>query len=166
MAKTSNEPPSDYYSILGLGHRRHDPSLDPQAVKTAYHRALLAHHPDKSHTKPYKATGPTIDAIALAYQILSSPSLKEEYDRGLATSQTSGSTSGKVFHTGLDTVDLDDLSFSEKTEEWSRGCRCGDEGGFEVTEAELQRNAAEGELITGCRGCSLWLRVLFSVEET
>lgn len=166
MSREPEQPAEDYYAILGLEARRHDPSLDPQGVKTAYHRALLANHPDKSHAKPGRAIGQTIDAIALAYQILSSPSLKEEYDRGLATSQTSDSASGKVFHTGLDTVDLDDLSFSEETEKWSRGCRCGDEGGFEVTEAELERNSAEGELITGCRGCSLWLRVLFSVEET
>jgi diphthamide biosynthesis protein 4 len=71
----------------------------------------------------------------------------------------------KVFRTGLDTVDLDDLIFDEGKELWTRGCRCGDDAGFVVTEAELELNAEDGELIIGCRGCSLWLRVLFGVEE-
>jgi len=165
MARDTTQPHVDYYATLNLDSRRRDPSLTTSEVKAAYKRALLVHHPDKSHAKPTEKAGPTVDAIALAYQILSSPSLKKEYDRGLATSQSSGPRNEKVFHTGLDTVDLDDLWFSDETGKWSRGCRCGDEGGFEVTEAELERNAGDGEFITGCRGCSLWLRVLFSVEE-
>lgn len=37
--------------------------------------------------------------------------------------------------------------------------------GYVVTEDELEKNLEDRELIVGCRGCSLWLRVLFSVEE-
>lgn len=151
----------DYYTILNLASRKQDPSLSPAEVKSAYKKALLQHHPDKSTSvvKP----GFTVDSIALAYKILSSPSLKTEYDLGLQTLRSKDSD--KIFHTGLDTVDLDDLAFDESKEIWTRGCRCGDDSGFIVTEAELESNAEDGELITGCRGCSLWLRVLFGVEE-
>jgi diphthamide biosynthesis protein 4 len=157
---TTSPSPPDYYAILSLTTRKNDPTLSPSEVKTAYKRALLTHHPDKTKT----ATNPiTIDAIALSYQILSSPSLKSAYDLALLTSKPSDEE--KVFRTGLETVDLDDLSFDEGREVWSRGCRCGDEGGFVVTEGELEDGEEEGEVIVGCRGCSLWLRVLFGVEE-
>jgi diphthamide biosynthesis protein 4 len=160
---SSSEPTPDYYTILSLATRKHDPSLTPSEVKAAYKRALLQHHPDKNSTSSPK-TGFTIDSIALAYKILSSPALKSEYDLGLQTARPKDDD--KVFRTGLDTVDLDDLIFDEGKEVWTRGCRCGDDHGFVVMEAELELNAEDGELIIGCRGCSLWLRVLFGVEES
>jgi diphthamide biosynthesis protein 4 len=163
---SSSEPTPDYYTILSLATRKHDPSLSPSEVKAAYKRALLHHHPDKkkSTTSSPQQTGYTIDSIALAYKILSSPALKTEYDLGLQTARPKDDD--KVFRTGLDTVDLDDLMYDEGKEVWTRGCRCGDDHGFVVTEAELELNAEDGELIIGCRGCSLWLRVLFGVEES
>lgn len=151
----------DYYVILNLATRKLDPTLSPAEIKAAYKRALLQHHPDKSTSSP--KSGITVDSIALAYKILSSPALKTEYDLCLQTSRPRDDD--KVFRTGLDTVDLDDLNFNEGKEIWTRGCRCGDDSGFVVTEAELELNAEDGELIMGCRGCSLWLRVLFGVEE-
>lgn len=49
---------------------------------------------------------------------------------------------------------------------WTRACRCGAEQGFRIREAELE--AAEGrgerEVLVGCEGCSLWVRVGFDVE--
>jgi diphthamide biosynthesis protein 4 len=160
---SSDEATPDYYTILNLATRKLDPSLSPSEVKAAYKRALLQHHPDKTSTSAPKS-GFTIDSIALAYKILSSPALKTEYDLGLQTARPKDDD--KVFRTGLDTVDLDDLTYDEAKEIWTRGCRCGDDHGFVVTEAELELNAEDGELILGCRGCSLWLRVLFGVEES
>ena len=159
---SSDEVTPDYYTILNLATRKLDPSLSPSEVKAAYKRALLQHHPDKSTSIP--KSGFTIDSIALAYKILSSPALKTEYDLGLQTARPKDYD--KVFRTGLDTVDLDDLIYDEGKEIWTRGCRCGDDRGFVVTEGELEVNAEDGELIIGCRGCSLWLRVLFGVEES
>jgi diphthamide biosynthesis protein 4 len=158
----SSDDTPDYYTVLNLATRKLDPSLSPTEVKAAYKRALLQHHPDKVKSKS-PSSGITVDSIALAYKILSSPALKTEYDLGLQTSRPKDDD--KVFRTGLDTVDLDDLIFDEGKELWTRGCRCGDDAGFVVTEAELELNAEDGELIIGCRGCSLWLRVLFGVEE-
>lgn len=163
MANPIQDDTPDYYTILSLATRKHDPSLSPNEVKAAYKRALLQHHPDKSTAPKNVSSNITIDSIALAYKILSSPALKTEYDLALQSSRPM--EDDKVFRTGLDTVDLDDLNFDEGKEVWTRGCRCGDDGGFVVTEAELEGNAEDGELIIGCRGCSLWLRVLFGFEE-
>ena len=193
MSKPTTRKQPNYYTTLSLSARKHDPTLTPAEVKAAYKRALLQHHPDKKASTPPSSnpntkTNPiTIDTIALAYKILSSPSLKSEYDSHLQ--QASRSRNNKpnnlnsdsedeeesdiIFRTGLETVDLDDLEFVEESdsspdeegeETWTRACRCGDDGGFVVSEKELEANAEDGEVIVGCRGCSLWLRVLFGVE--
>jgi diphthamide biosynthesis protein 4 len=191
MSKPTTRKQPNYYTTLSLSARKYDPTLTPAEVKAAYKRALLQHHPDKKASTPPSSnpntkTNPiTIDTIALAYKILSSPSLKAEYDshlqqdsrsRNNKPNNNSGSDSDEeesdiIFRTGLETVDLDDLEFVEesdsKTDEeetWTRACRCGDDGGFVVSEKELEANAEDGEVIVGCRGCSLWLRVLFGVE--
>jgi diphthamide biosynthesis protein 4 len=209
---TTTKKQPNYYTTLSLSARKYDPTLTPAEVKAAYKRALLQHHPDKkaskststpppssnpnTNTKPSKNRTITIDTIALAYKILSSPSLKAEYDSHLQQASRSRNNrpnnsshnsypdsdydsdedeeeSDIIFRTGLETVDLDDLEFVEESdssadeegeETWTRACRCGDYGGFVVSEKELEANAEDGEVIVGCRGCSLWLRVLFGVE--
>ena len=153
---TSKKTPS-YYTTLSLSARRHDPTLTPAEVKAAYKRALLQHHPDKKSTSspPQSRNNITIDSIALAYKILSSPSLKAEYDSHLQQNsrlhnnkpnnnnanpdfEDEDEESDIIFRTGLETVDLDDLEFVEDSkadeETWTRSCRCGDDGGFVVSE--------------------------------
>ncbi|KAH7401828.1 diphthamide biosynthesis protein 4 [Phaeosphaeria sp. MPI-PUGE-AT-0046c] len=51
--------------------------------------------------------------------------------------------------------------------EWTRACRCGDEKGYVILEEELEdaENRGESEVLVGCGGCSLWVRVGFGVEE-
>ena len=169
------EGPPSYYELLGLEARQHETSLSVQEVKIAYRRALLRHHPDKRSLNPsahlkrvYVEQTTTVDDVALAYKVLSEPTLRAEYDRWLLSNgpnKDSNGINGRTKHTGLETVDLDDLDFDEESSTWSRGCRCGDEKGFIVSEAELEKNAEDGDLILGCKGCSLWLRVLFGVEE-
>lgn len=156
----------NYYEILDVQGKLDTSQLSPQELKAAYRSALLRHHPDKNDPINSKVSI-TVDDIALAFKTLSEPKLKAEYDRWLASNHAE-SVGGAVYrphHTGLETVDLDDLDFNLETGSWSRGCRCGDTSGFIVTEADLERNVEDGELIIGCKGCSLWLRVLFSVEE-
>lgn len=55
----------------------------------------------------------------------------------------------------------------EKQMEWTRGCRCGAEQGFRILEEELEdaERRGEKEVLVGCEGCSLWVRVGFDVEE-
>lgn len=51
--------------------------------------------------------------------------------------------------------------------EWARPCRCGAEKGFRILEEELEdaEGRGEKEVLVGCEGCSLWVRVGFDVEE-
>ncbi|PVH95012.1 hypothetical protein DM02DRAFT_660514 [Periconia macrospinosa] len=52
--------------------------------------------------------------------------------------------------------------------QWTTPChRCGADPGFVVREKELEDAEArgEGEVLVGCRGCSLWVRVEFGVVE-
>lgn len=164
------EQHNDHYATLGLSSRRYDTALTPQDIKQAYRVALLRYHPDKaseSHAKVGKQaeTAHSVDAITLAYKTLSDPALKAEYDRELRliAAKESKKQDG-VSYTGLDVVDLDDLQYDEAAGTWYRSCRCGQERGYIVTEEELEKDAKYGELITGCRGCSLWLKVLFEAE--
>ncbi|RAL16048.1 diphthamide biosynthesis protein 4, partial [Aspergillus homomorphus CBS 101889] len=188
---TTTSLPLDYYEILNLSFTT--TPLSKQELKTAYHRALLKHHPDKaaasasaptqdapscflaSHTDISAQTRPyTIDEITAAYKILSDPALRAEYDRSLrldrarAAGREKTGGNGVLFHTGLEVVDLEDLGCEEGEDGgdiWYRGCRCGDDRGFLLTEADLEREAENGEVVVGCRGCSLWMKVLFAVED-
>lgn len=160
-----------HYELLGLDSRAHENTLSAQELKQAYKRALLLHHPDKiagvSPTAKSSKTPVTVDDIALAYKTLSDPRLRSEYDRSIARggSDQRNTSADAVQRTGLETVDLDSLTFHDENETWSRSCRCGETTGFVVSEAELEKFVGEGELTVGCKGCSLWLRVLFSLEE-
>ncbi|TLD26929.1 hypothetical protein PspLS_04826 [Pyricularia sp. CBS 133598] len=116
----------------------------------------------------------TIDQISTASAVLSDRARRKEYDAALSLSRAvaggtgrHGDASGRQhpsdFQTGIETVDLDDLDADEERGLWSRGCRCGNERGFELSEDDLEAVADEGELMVGCQDCSLWLKVHFSV---
>ena len=62
-----------------------------------------------------------------------------------------------------------DVSGQEKGQEqmtWTRACRCGADKGFSILEEELEEAETRGEkeVLVGCVGCSLWVRVAFDVE--
>lgn len=180
--------------------------ITPQLLKQAYHRALLAHHPDKDNnsssssssnhtTKTPPPTRYTIDQITLAYKTLLDPRLRAEYDREIRLKNTLTSTTNdngdaddededdvfeteteRAFRTGLETIDLDDMKLETNTDSdvdsYTHPCRCGTDGGYVVTEQDLEEAAVsvlhgggEGEVVVPCRGCSLWIRVLFGIEE-
>lgn len=171
---------STHYEVLGLSNSACTHKfLTPQLIKAAYRRALLQYHPDKAQqilpnakadaSKP-KPSNPlfSIDQITKAYSVISIPILRAEYDRELALQpQRNGAlgSQGDVFRTGVEIVDLDDLDYDEKEGSWFRSCRCGDDRGFLFREVDLEEAANDGELNVGCKGCSLWLRVLFDVVE-
>ncbi|KAL4984286.1 CSL zinc finger-domain-containing protein [Aspergillus falconensis] len=190
MTRPSSAPTTtttrSFYEILNLPFP--STSLSKQQLKLAYHKALLKHHPDKAvHVAVAKENLPssnhhpaqtfpsqkiTIDAITTAYKILSDPIQRAEYDRVLrldrnrAVGAGGPSGNGTVFHTGLEVVDLEDLDCDEAGDEavWYRACRCGDERGFLLSEGDLERETDSGEIVVGCRGCSLYMKVLFAVQ--
>lgn len=161
-----------HYTTLNLPPP--SPSTPPptsEAIKLAYRLALLTHHPDKtaipkSPTIP-KANQPSIDAIKLAYAILSDPLTRAEYDRAILLAIKTEGTRQKSFHTGEEVVDLDDLAYDEGEGIWYRACRCGEDRGYVVTERQLEDEEAKGgrEVVVGCKGCSLWIRVGFGIVE-
>lgn len=163
-----------YYEVLGLPYSSSRLQFTTRDIKTAYRRALLQHHPDKldmdlpraNHLhSPTSIAKYTIDDISLAYKILSDPRARAEYDRELRVRQQGpqDQAADANAHTGLEVVDLDDLNYDEGQNAWYLGCRCGEGRGFMVTEEELDREKEHGEVVTGCRGCSLWLQVLFQI---
>ena len=50
---------------------------------------------------------------------------------------------------------------------WTRSCRCGAASGFRIAERQLEsaERRGETEVLVGCEGCSLWVRVGFAVEH-
>ncbi|KAI2471212.1 hypothetical protein F4781DRAFT_128323 [Annulohypoxylon bovei var. microspora] len=164
-------------------------------VKQAYHRALLKYHPDKaasgpstSSSSPHPPSSPsksktsakakqashaqpritfTVDQIQHAHAVLSDAGKRREYDRALRTSrpaQSSGSGSA-AFQTGVETVDLDDLSFDARAGLYHRACRCGNARGYAFAEENLEEFEDDGVLMVECLDCSLWIRVLFAAAE-
>ncbi|KFY84489.1 hypothetical protein V500_09282 [Pseudogymnoascus sp. VKM F-4518 (FW-2643)] len=152
-----------YYEVLGLPNSRDAARfLTPQLLKAAYRKSLLQHHPDKAQhvsspdhvstkaTNKQPSSAYTVDQITKAYSIISTPKLREEYDRELAlqSQQTGdfGAQQKNGFRTGVEIVDLDDLEFDEKESLWFRSCRCGDDRGFLIREEDLEEAADDGEL--------------------
>ncbi|KAE8452182.1 hypothetical protein EG329_001649 [Mollisiaceae sp. DMI_Dod_QoI] len=159
-----------YYKILDLPEAFHDGrDLSAQTLRTAYRRALLQNHPDKSANNSLTSsrTVYSIDQITEAFSTLLIPKSRAKYDADLKLQKATSNEgqTGEKFHTGIETVDLDDLEVNEAQGIWFRSCRCGDDRGFLVKEADLEEAASEGEVSVGCRGCSLWLKVLFGVIE-
>ena len=155
----------NYYEILALptqGQKHH--TITKQDIKIAYRRALLQHHPDKSNVQETPLLPKpiyTVDDITTAYKILSDSPARSEYDRQLRLHASDFQKTASRPLSGLETVDLDDLEYDEAASAWYRSCRCGNERGYLITEHDLQKEAEQGEIITGCGGCSIWLKVVF-----
>jgi curved DNA-binding protein CbpA len=62
----------DYYALLGL-----EPGADDEEIRKAWKRLALEHHPDRG------GRDDRFLQISIAYDILSDPKLKAEYDRNL-----------------------------------------------------------------------------------
>ena len=156
-----------HYEVLGLPDAlRDDPNLAAQTIRNAYRRALLQNHPDKSTQQPVNAATFSIDQISEAFSTLSDKKRRAEYDRALKqkAAQHDGGVKGtEVFRTGIETVDLDDLDTDDLHGIWYRSCRCGDDRGFLIKESDLEEATQDGQISVGCRGCSLWLKVLFGI---
>ncbi|KAI5304793.1 hypothetical protein KEM56_005922 [Ascosphaera pollenicola] len=158
-----------HYMVLNLPGP--STSLSRSVLKTAYHKALLQHHPDKSRefqtaiqspeeVKKQKHSAYSVDQITTAYKILADPVTRAEYDRELRLACVSTREPGEhaaaeddsIFRIGLELYDLDDLQMEEGggpdgSDIWYHACRCGEKKGFLVSESDLEREAEWGEII-------------------
>lgn len=69
-----NKDPKEYYKSLGL-----DPSATPKDIKMAYRKLAKECHPDVNN----KESDDKFKKISEAYQVLSDPNKKKQYDLGL-----------------------------------------------------------------------------------
>lgn len=172
MPSHSSTSTLNYYEILQLPRVRTAQKFAKEDVKAAYHRALLLHHPDKADknltTRPIAAysaaeSSCSVDKIIAAYETLADPRKRTAYDESLDFKEDSVKDKGT--HPGVETLDLEDLVSDEDANTWNHTCRCGNEEGYVLTEAELEKESQRGEIYVGCRGCSLFIRVVFGVAE-
>lgn len=168
----------DHYQVLGLPafRTKGNHHLSKDDIKTAYHQTLLLHHPDKAQTHLQERPGTvqvsagqtvTVDQIVTAYQVLSDPAQKLVYDQALLRKALNDhlSQTPSTSTVGAETLDLEDLIYSEPIGAWTHSCRCGAEPAFVITEEQLELEAQSGEILLGCRGCSLHIRVLFQALD-
>lgn len=158
-----------HYQVLNISPTLLDTQHNPATLlKRAYHRALLRNHPDKAKSDPSPSSVFfTIDQISTALAVLSSPSSRAAYDAALRVSRPTSTHARDAasFQTGVENIDLDDLTYDDAEECWYRPCRCGNNRSYLFHEADLDEVGDEGELVVGCLDCSLWLRVHFAVVE-
>ena len=160
-----------HYERLGLPNH---PNLTASDVKEAYRRTLLVQHPDKSKQRPTSSTYSSIDQISTAYKTLIDSDKKTAYDQTLRKhADTHTDVPSDVGHACIESYDLDDLKHTLNKEGkgiWFKTCQCGNRNGYTITEQELERavnNIAAStevqEVLLGCEGCSLVIRVVFNV---
>lgn len=114
---------------------------------------LLAHHPDKNQGQRAKSEGQMDFALLkLAYETLSSPERRRQYDAEAAV-RARGQRPAEV-------VSLDE--WEEVVEgEWRHPCRCG--RAYVLREADLER----GVHLVGCEGCSevVWAGYALAADD-
>ena len=136
----------DYYAILSIS-----PSATPAEIKAAYHRLLLACHPDK-RVSENAADDIDIGLLKDAFRTLHTPELRIQYDR-------LRSSSGKQLGPRpAQVISLEE--FDETESSWTYACRCG--GMYVVTEEMLDA----GQHLVGCASCSEAVWVGYEVAET
>lgn len=171
MIKTSSP---DAYTVLSLPSSSQSYLLSNATIKEAYRNALLVHHPDKRSGNNEYVLNPkiikTIDAITEAYRLLSTPELRSQLDKKLATKASiPGPSKGDDEQVAVeaDSIDLDDMLYDADSQSWSCKCRCGIDDAFVVRSNDLEENEAapneQSELLVACQGCTLWLRISYII---
>jgi molecular chaperone DnaJ len=88
MARTSDRPQqSTHYKILRLGY-----NASLTEIKSAYRVLVKQYHPDCNH---HLDNHDDITSINIAYEVLSNPQSRINYDRSLGIKSTSGSQVGR-----------------------------------------------------------------------
>lgn len=156
----------DYYTILGLSipHYPHDTTVSPESLKSAYRKALLLNHPDRNPAQQ-PATSFTVDQIIQAYETLANPASRLKYYEALSKQTSNSGLAKGTERSAVETFDLEELQYRESAQGgvWERPCRCGST--YQVNEKQLEEVASDGEIVVGCRGCSLSIKITFDAVE-
>ncbi|KAF2474543.1 uncharacterized protein BDR25DRAFT_301249 [Lindgomyces ingoldianus] len=92
-----------------------------------------------------------------------------EGDAVASTSTSTQTSTPSTSESGISALNPSNTSETETlaTTQYTRSCRCGAEPGFRFSEIELEDALSQGEkeILVGCEGCSLWVRVGFDVVE-
>ncbi|KAI0778822.1 hypothetical protein BD413DRAFT_705714, partial [Trametes elegans] len=138
----------DYYDLLAVST-----SASAADVKAAYHRALLASHPDK-HGATLRGDV-DIGLLKQAFHTLYTPALRKEYDAARASARSAGGPRP------AQVVSLEEFAETEGAEgtTWAYLCRCG--GQYVVTEDALE----SGQHLVGCVSCSEVVWVGYELVE-
>jgi diphthamide biosynthesis protein 4 len=146
----------DFYQLLSVSK-----DASPSDIKIAYHRALLLFHPDKAGARPSASSVNSLISISQikeAYETLSTPELRAEYDSFRPTASSSASRPAQV-------ISLDDFEVCGEVDQdiWRYNCRC--DGMYKITSMDME----EGHHLVGCNSCSevIWVgyEQLISEEE-
>ncbi len=184
MPRISKLKGPNLYEVLGIPSLSSCETLTQKEITSAYRRTLLHHHPDKANTSAVAeqslskdipaAAKYSVDTICLARNILISPSQRREYDQKLLNDKVlfedNASTQPEyalLTPIAVEALDLDEMVYSDHTQTWTRPCRCGNTQAFEVSEQDLTEESTGeiGELVVGCGGCSLHVRIAFKAAE-
>ena len=128
----------DLYSILGV-----PPDISAEDLKRAFQSLALKHHPDKSGDVEI------FSRIREAYEALSSPRRRQEYDRKRQWQED------QTIFAVSDEVALSEMAFDDAEQMHFYECRCG--GDYVLTQEER----AQGVNIVGCTNCGLHVKVNF-----
>ncbi len=122
---------TDYYNILGVSR-----DATPDDIKKAYRKLALKYHPDK--TKGDKEAEIKFKQINEAYQILSDPAKRSQYDQFGSAGSTgfNGWTGNADFAEGFDMNDLG--GFSDMFDVFFHGAT-GRRGGKQKNPASIKR---------------------------
>lgn len=138
-SKLDIPPNVDFYQLLGIAY---DAPLS--VIKSAYHKALLASHPDKRlFTSAIPPVNVDIALLKEAYTTLSNVSSRIAYDNILRNARVKISTGPRP----AQVISLEDFEEAEE-DVWTHACRCG--GTYRITEEDMDA----GRHLVGCESCS------------
>lgn len=152
-----------YYEVLGVPQ-----DCSTKDVKSAYHRLLLTHHPDKKVQREDTTILPNRHSIQLiqdAYRTLSDTQQRKDYDAAIHTHfiklGLTASSASTVNIDGMDRIDLSEFEVTESQPEkggvgtagdseleevFVHACpRCHFEDGFVLSETDLEQGTHEQE---------------------
>lgn len=144
----------NYYKVLGL----------PQTatfveIKQTYRGLLLKHHPDKT-TSSKSAPGIDIDLLKRAYEILSDPQSRGEYDSLRKISPDGGPrTQSTPRPAQVVSIDLWREVEDDVENTWTYPCRCGSQ--YVLREGDVENDVH----LVPCEGCSESLYVGYELQE-